>query len=512
MATTRRILVIAGSDSSGGAGLEADQKVIAAHGCYAMTATTALTAQNTQGVVGILETPAAFVIKQIAACVDDVGVDVIKIGMLASAETAASVADYFRQAGVAAPIVLDPVMVASTGAQLLSPDAVQVVVEKLLPMAALLTPNIPEAKLLLGKKDAPDPSTKDEMVQTARELLKLGPRYVLLKGGHLDPHRSPDGRQPGTIVDVLCWGDAPGKVLAIEKESIVTKHTHGTGCSLASAVASHIALGEKVADAVREACHYVEAGIRTAIPLGKGAGPINHFHSSFILPFAPGRFLDYLLHRKDVKDAWRSHTEHVFVQKMANGTLPPERFKSYLVQDYLFLVQFARVKALAASKQQTIDDIAAGADEIVHIRREMELHIKVCEEFGLSRTEIENSRASQACVAYTRYILDQTNSSDWFASQVACAPCLIGYGHIAKRLFEDPATVKGSLNPYWQWIETYVAEDYVKAVNKGKQILEKHAVLQSRSRIEELVKVFIVATRLETGFWGMAEATGENPA
>jgi len=254
--------------------------------------------------------------------------------------------------------------------------------------------------------------------------------------------------------------------------------------------------------AVRLACRYVEAGIKTASNLGQGNGPINHFHSTYTLPFAPGRFLEYLLDRPDVKKAWQNHTEHDFVARMADGTLPIESFKYYLIQDYLYLVQYARASSLAGYKSKTIEDVAASATIVGHIKHELGLHIGYCEGFGVSKEVMESSEESEACTAYTRYVLDVGLSEDWFALQISMAPCLIGYGVIARRLHDDPKT-KREGNIYWDWIQNYVAEDYTEAVNVGSALLERHAVLQSPSRIEELVKIFIHATNMETGFWDM---------
>ncbi|RDW70303.1 putative thiamine biosynthesis protein thi-4 [Coleophoma crateriformis] len=499
-----RVLVIAGSDSSGGAGLEADQKTIAAHGCYAMTATTALTAQNTLGVEDIHLTPPSFVKKQIDACISDVGVDVVKTGMLATAETIEIVAEALLRHKVAITVI-DPVMVATTGAQLLPEEAVRLLRQHLLPNTTILTPNFPEAKLLLSEagKAVEDPKDVEGLISIAKSVQSLGPKYVLLKGGHL-PFKK-DGTvaildaEKELMVNVL-YGE--GQVTRIESDYYNTKNTHGTGCSLASAIASNLASGLSMIPAVKAACRYVEAGIKTATDLGHGNGPINHFHSTYTLPFTPGYFLEYLLGRPDVAKAWKEHIEHEFVAGLGDGTLPLDRFKYYLVQDYLYLIQFARASALAAFKAKTIDEIAAAAKVVENIHRETALHIAYCKDFGITKEEMESSQESQACTAYTRYVLDIGQTQDLLALQVAMAPCLIGYMHIAKRLHADPKS-KREDNVYWTWIETYIGENYAEEVRVGSELLERHAVLQSASRIEELVNIFIHATKMETGFWNM---------
>lgn len=500
-----KVLVIAGSDSSGGAGLEADQKVIAAHGCYAMTATTALTAQNTTGVFDIHQVPPEFLKKQIDACFDDIGVDVVKTGMLASASTIALVAKVLEERNVR-NVVIDPVMVATTGAKLLPSEALRELRTHILPQATLVTPNIPEARLLLadaGHGDMPLETVADLEV-IAKTVQSLGSQWALVKGGHAPFRRdhtiAKTDAEREIVVDVL-YGE--GRAIRIQTEFQDSKNTHGTGCSLASAIASNLAKGLDVPSAVKAACRYVEVAIRTAPGLGKGNGPLNHFHSTYTLPFSPGRFIEYLLERPDVAPAWDLFVNHPFVLAMGNGTLPLESFKGYLMQDYLYLIHFARANALAAYKSKNMRDIAGAASIVTHINTEMGLHIKYCEGFGVSKEEMVNVEENMACTAYTRYVLDIGMSEDWIGLQLALAPCLLGYGVVARQLHADERSVRGETNRYWTWIENYVADDYVQAVKTGSELLERHAVLQSPSRIEELVKIFIHATKMEIKFWEM---------
>ncbi|KAF7192336.1 putative hydroxymethylpyrimidine/phosphomethylpyrimidine kinase 2 [Pseudocercospora fuligena] len=505
----KRILLIGGSDSSGGAGVEADQKVVASHACYAMTATAALTAQNTQGVYDIHETPSTFVEKQIDACVEDIGVDVLKTGMLASAETVSVVANAIRKHKITTTVI-DPVMVATSGAQLLPESAVNTLCSELLPVTTVLTPNIPEANLMLKKagKDAIDVQNLDGLKSLAAAVHGLGPKNVLLKGGHLPLSsdykvaKSEDEKQ--VVCNVLFAGDS---IDVIEFPHQKSENTHGTGCSLASALACNLALGHDLVQSVIAASRYVDAGIKSAVKLGRGSGPINHFHSLQVLPFAPGGFVDYLLDRKDVQPAWYDFTHHEFVEQMGAGTLDPDAFKYYMIQDYLYLIHFARANALAGYKAKNMDDIAGAATIVTHIKNETELHINECKEFGLTVEMMEKYEESQACTAYTRYVLDIGQSEDWLALQISLLPCLLGYGMIARRLKKMQETNPPETpNRYLTWINNYVAEDYTAAVKKGCELIEKHAFKQSPYRIEELVKIFIHATKMETGFWEMASA------
>ena len=259
-----RVLIIAGSDSGGGAGIQADIKAITALGGFAMTAVTALTAQNTLGVQGIYEVPPAFVKEQIASVLSDIGADAIKIGMLHNAEVIDAVHDAIADYVVNVPLVVDPVMVATSGASLLQERAINAMMQKIIPLADVLTPNIPEANALSGL----ELGRGEDTGRLAQILASLGPKAILLKGGHLE----------GNVVrDLLIHQE--NRVDVFESPRIETAHTHGTGCTLASAVACGLAQGMTLRDSVVRARHYVLEAIRTAPGYGKGNGPLNHGHA-----------------------------------------------------------------------------------------------------------------------------------------------------------------------------------------------------------------------------------------
>ena len=257
------ILSIAGSDPSGGAGIQADLKTISANGGYAMAALTALTAQNTQGVSGVEHVDPDFVARQIDAVFADVRVDAVKIGMIATAAIAEAVADALVRHG-ARRVVLDPVMVAKGGDRLLDESATGTLLTRLLPLAGVLTPNLPEAAVLLGCDEA---SSREEMLSQAEALRALGPEAVLLKGGHLDGAGSPDLLHTGAEA---LWLEAP---------RVPTKNTHGTGCTLSSAIAAQWARHDEVTAACRAAKAYVSRAIggADALSVGSGHGPLDHF-------------------------------------------------------------------------------------------------------------------------------------------------------------------------------------------------------------------------------------------
>jgi hydroxymethylpyrimidine/phosphomethylpyrimidine kinase len=250
---------IAGSDSGGGAGIQADLKTFSALGVYGMTAITAVTVQNTKGVWGYETVSPGLVADQIRAVVTDIGVDAAKTGMLASAAIVEAVADAVAETRLP-NLVIDPVFVSKHGHALLEEDAVAALRERLLPLATIVTPNLPEAAGLAGFPVA----TPEDMERAAVAIRALGPAAVLVKGGHLEGS--------GRADDLLLAG---GDVVWIEGERIDTPHTHGTGCVLASAVAAHLARGDELGDAVRKAKLFVTEAIRHALPIGRGIGPVD---------------------------------------------------------------------------------------------------------------------------------------------------------------------------------------------------------------------------------------------
>jgi hydroxymethylpyrimidine/phosphomethylpyrimidine kinase len=258
-------VTIAGSDSGGGAGIQADLKTFSALGAYGASVITALTAQNTKGVTAIHDVPAAFVAAQIDAVFSDLDVKAVKIGMVSQRGVIAAIGEgleRWRQTNV----VVDPVMIATSGDKLLAPDAIEVLKGVLFPRALVVTPNLPEAAALL---DAPIAENETEMREQGERLLALGPRAVLMKGGH--------GHGPESV-DLLI---APTTFARLAADRVATRNTHGTGCTLSSAIAAGLAKGLDLAEAVRAAKAYVTAALQASerIKIGSGHGPVHHFHA-----------------------------------------------------------------------------------------------------------------------------------------------------------------------------------------------------------------------------------------
>lgn len=257
----KNILTIAGSDSSGGAGIQADLKTFAAHKTYGMSVITAVTAQNTLGVLGVQNISSKIVEQQLQAVFEDVRVDAVKIGMLSTATIIRTVARALRKYKPKF-VVLDPVMVSKSGHNLLDPKAVATLIKELLPLATVVTPNIPEAEVLSNLKIQYD----KDMELAAKLIYSKGAQYVLIKGGHAN----------GSARDVL-YNSKTDEFLWFEAERVKTEHTHGTGCSLSSAIAANLANGLTMSKAVEEAKNYVLLGIKHGLAIGDGHGPIHHF-------------------------------------------------------------------------------------------------------------------------------------------------------------------------------------------------------------------------------------------
>lgn len=251
-------MTVAGSDSGGGAGIQADLKTFAALGVHGTSAITALTAQNTLGVTGIFDVPPAFVAAQIDAIATDIGVDAMKTGMLFSAQIIEAVCQKVREYNLRA-VVVDPVMVATSGDMLLRPDAVEAIERQLLPLALVVTPNRREAEVLSGMEIAGNQDVRE----ACKRIFDFGPRHVLVKGGHAT----------GEAVDWLYDGR---EMVSLSAERVNTSNTHGTGCTLSAAIAAHLALGLQVRDAVAASKEFITAAIKNAYPLGHGHGPVNH--------------------------------------------------------------------------------------------------------------------------------------------------------------------------------------------------------------------------------------------
>ena len=259
----KNVLTIAGSDTCGGAGIQADLKAFSAQGTYGMSVITAVTVQNTQGVFGCQDITPDIIKGQIDAIFTDINVSAVKVGMVSQIETIHAIADKLEQYQ-AKNVVVDPVMISKSGFDLMQPDAKETLIKRLIPLAYVVTPNLPEAEVITGMKI----DNLEGMEKAAREIYKMGAKNVLIKGGHLE----------NDATDLLFDGE---KIIALKSDRIPTKNTHGTGCTLSSAIAANLAKGKSVEEAVRISKNYITVAIEHALDIGKGVGPTNHFYELY---------------------------------------------------------------------------------------------------------------------------------------------------------------------------------------------------------------------------------------
>lgn len=544
------ILTIAGSDSSGGAGIQADLKTFAALGSYGASVITALTAQNTTGVQDVHGVPPDFVSQQIRSVLDDIDIRGIKTGMLFDSDVISAVASTLKEVFVkkgAIPLVCDPVSVSTSGHVLLRPDAVDAMIDEVFPLAYLITPNKSEAELLLRKRGFYSViDTIQDMITAVQNLSTFGAKAVLLKGGHihvslsdidtivppgdvvitvnqdflfednvdiLQEHNKGKAEARSLVVDVL-YIASEGMITLYPRPRLISSSTHGTGCTLSAALAC--ALGSEVPldEATAQATSYTHLGIETAVSIGHGFGPLNHLHSitKSLVPPRTTRNpfpLTYNLIR-DTSTLWKKYVQHEFVVQLGKGTLEKPSFLHFIKQDYHYLKYYARAHALLASKSEKFAPLLAATKIVFHIAEESSMHIAYCAQWGITLEELESTPESPTTTAYGAFLIDTGLKGDTMKLLMVLAACLLGYGEVGlwlKREAQKPNSwVKWDGNPYLKWMQDYSGEGYQNAVNVGLETIESRAEADppSVTRYREWMTIWKRCTELEKSFWDMA--------
>ncbi|KAI0255236.1 Phosphomethylpyrimidine kinase-domain-containing protein [Lactifluus subvellereus] len=535
------VLTIAGSDSGGGAGIQADLKTFTALGCYGTSVVTALTAQNTKGVQAVHTVLSSFVEEQLRSVLDDIDVTAVKTGMLANASIVRAVAHTLKAQPSPPQLVVDPVCVSTSGHTLLEHEALSALTGELLPLATVLTPNMAEASLLLRQRtEDPQPITSiEDMLRAARELCALGPRAVLLKGGHMarggtrladveaavaaaagqqvlrvrieyeglappnanmeillqaavqDPAASVRRDAPAVVVDVLCERDDQGEGGGGERCTLFVRpyldssSTHGTGCTLSAALACALARGDT----------------RTPLTLPVEILSISLCFTRYHRPTPSDPYpLVRMLIRSNA-EVWKQYVQHDFVRQLGQGTLSRERFIHFIKQDYLYLKYYARANGLLAAKSTAYADFAAAAETVLAVVAESKMHVSFSAQWGVDLAELERTPESPACTAYGAYIMDIGLQGDAASLMIALATCLLGYGEVG-------LWVQIENNPYRKWIE-----DYSEKITRLRAIitpcLERIEALAvhdppSPKTLEHWKTIWERCTRLEKDFWDMA--------
>ncbi|CAI4052665.1 hypothetical protein SKDZ_16G0190 [Saccharomyces kudriavzevii ZP591] len=522
------VLSIAGTDPSGGAGIEADVKTITAHRCYAMTCITALTAQTPVKVYNISNTPKEVVSQILYANLRDMKCDVIKTGML----TAAAIEvlhEKLVQLGDKRPkLVVDPVLVATSGSSLAGKDVASLITEKIAPFADILTPNIPECFMLLGEKRKLN--EVQDIFKVAKDLAETTKcSNILVKGGHI-PWNDENGKY---ITDVLYLG-AEQKFITFRGNFVDTTHTHGTGCTLASAIASNMARGYTLPQSVYGGIEYVQNAIAIGCDVTKkfvkDNGPINHvyaveiplekmlsdecFTASDVVPEEPvvngvdkipgGSFFEYLVNHPKVKPHWDSYVNHEFVQKVADGTLERKKFQFFIEQDYLYLINYARISCIAGSKAPSLEDLEKELVIVECVRNGLSQHEKrLREEFGVEGPSyLQNIQRGPALRAYCRYFNDVARRGNWQELVIALNPCLMGYGYALTKIKGKVTAAEGSL--YHEWCETYSSSWCHEAMAEGEKLLNRILETYPPEQLDTLVTIYAEVCELESNFWTAA--------
>ncbi|MHA7304779.1 bifunctional hydroxymethylpyrimidine kinase/phosphomethylpyrimidine kinase [Arthrobacter sp. TMN-49] len=475
-----RVLSIAGSDPSGGAGIQADIKAISAHGGYAMAAVTALTAQNTTGVRSVHVPPAAFLAEQLEAVSADIVIDAVKIGMLGTAEVMGVVGDWLARTRPAV-VVLDPVMVATSGDELMAPAARQALL-RLMEGTHLVTPNIVELAVLLGQ---PEAKSFEEALQQGKQLAAAHGVSVLVKGGHLPGEECPDA---------LIGYD--GSVEKFSAPRVDTPNTHGTGCSLSAAVATLQAQSGDWASSVRHAKAWLSGALESAdeLEVGEGAGPINHFHALWDSA-APclDAFSQQLWH--ECAGQRESIFALDFIKELAAGTLRSDHFAYYLAQDALYLGTYARVLARASALAPTEAEQkfwANGAQNCLDV--ELALHRD-----WLSRYPT-NSQQGPVTKHYVDHLQGVAFSGSYGEVVAAVLPCYWLYAEVGRVLHQDYLSFAGE-HPYGTWLQTYADESFAQATETAVTIMDSAARRGSAQERVRMQAAFAHSAQYEVDFF-----------
>lgn len=446
MTAIPRVLSIAGTDPTGGAGLQADLKTIGALGGYGMAVATALVAQNTRGVREVHVPPASFLRAQLEAVSDDVRIDAVKIGMLQSTEIIATVRAWLIASRPPA-VVLDPVMVATSGDRLLD-AAAEDALRDLCGAADLVTPNLAELAVLTGR---PRAQTWEDAVAAAHALHEATGARVLLKGGHLDGASCPDA-----II-------GPEGVHEIDGARVQTRNTHGTGCSLSSAMATLRGAGASWPDALARAKEWLTGALRhaDALEVGGGNGPIDHFHELRARTGAA-----WSMQAWDAAADVRAEVEAcAFVRGLADGSLPQEQFHRYLVQDAIYLGEYARLLARASALAPTAAEQAFWARSAESaILEERRLH-----ESRLGAAGTSEVAAEPQTIAYTNHL--HASAATYGELVAALLPCFWLYADLGDRLTASRRVD----HPYDDWLETYGDPRFAEATRRAIEIADSAA-------------------------------------
>lgn len=505
------VLSIAGTDPTGGAGIQADLKSISAAGGFGMCVVTALVAQNTQGVRSIHVPPQDFLKEQLDAVFDDVHVDAVKIGMLGDVDTTNTVSEYLAAHPVPL-VVVDPVMVATSGDRLLTEDAEEAMRQFVKDHASVVTPNIPELAVLAGTTPA---ETFDEAVEQGRAYAQAADVNVVVKGGHLK-----EGYASNALVT------PQGDVEVAHVPRVDTKNTHGTGCSLSSALAARLAIDPDGALAWTSSWLHEAIAHADELNVGSGHGPVDHFHRSRRLAEAgstqpwkrsddwdadPAELSSPVLEPKipaagpytrelwdrAAQKVWPETLDLPFIRALRDGTLPEEQFSFYQVQDAYYLREYSRALATVSAKAPDAEDqVWWSQSATVAIQAESELHRN-----WIAQHRVEaDTPPSPVTLGYVNMLTSSAAFSDYIVGAAAVLPCFWLYAEVGLHLAEN----NNPDHPYNAWLSMYGGDDFTDAVRMALQSVEKALSGASEKQRAAATEAFMYACYYEREFFDQA--------
>lgn len=518
----RTVMTIAGSDSSGGAGIEADIKTITAHRCYALTDIVTLTAQNTTGVADVVKISEKLISSILKENFSDIPIDSIKTGILTE-ESIPVIKNALDEYNFHGYLVLDPVMVSTSGCDFVSSKTLKVVADYLVPYITLITPNLIEAKALINTLSG-ELQYNDSCLETLEDIFLIcckihqltGIKNVLVKGGH--QKWKDDAR---LLTDVLYFSESE-TYYVFYSEMIDSLNTHGTGCTLSSAIASNLASGLSLVNSVANGITYVQNGIKTAPNLGSGHGPLNHLqdvslfnyeslvNDAFALPFEKGKAIDFLCNHPHIKKFWSEYTNHAFMKKIGDLSLPLTKFIDFVEQNVIYLVNYSHVLMFMATKRKSAAEIQQAADELKTVAEEISKYKSILKELGYKDDEIDNIKANKACQVYIDCLLDVAkHAGDALDIAVSLIPCFYGYfiacSNISTELFENKDhSIKDEVKHrlYGRWITQNKSKWYSNAclMKESELNFMFETSCSSQIKLARVIQIFEKFTVLEIEF------------
>ena len=509
------VLTIAGSDSSGGAGIEADIKTISAHKCYAMTGIVCLTAQNTTGVIDAAYTDGKVVENMLDQDFKDIKIDAIKTGLLTE-ESIPKVKDAIVKYNFKGFLVVDPVMVSTSGFDFLNNRVLKLLINTLSQYVTIITPNLIEACCIIntfsGKQIYKEESLKtiDEMYQMCKRIHELtGIENVLVKGGHQRWINSEE------MTDVL-YASMSDTFTIFHSTVIDSRNTHGTGCTLSSAIASNLALGLSMVNSIANGIVYVQNGIKTSPDKGSGHGPLNHLQLvsqynyetdvSFQLPFPENGALEYLSNHPDIREGWKVYTNHAFMRRANNRTVPLEVFQRFAVQNVKYLRNYADMILKLASKCERNIELEESVGILNATLTELAAYKKIFQNLPLDFENIESHETSKECKLYMDNLRHVANSGDKFDILVSLAPCVFGFRQASlnavatgdERMIVDELTEKVCSLWIAQNLSEWYKQGYIASEKKLNEYFLEYC--KSEAKLNRIIGIFKLFTEMEIQF------------